>query len=96
MEQTKSLYLITTKGCVACDIMYRILQAFERERIKKDKCDFTLNVKDLSNIPDFIKNTININDFPATIFVKENGSMYHFVGTKPIEYINELTKRINF
>lgn len=80
----RKILLITTKGCEGCKILDRIIQ---KALDTYDK-EVDYEIKDKDNIDvDFLKKH-HINDFPTTILYKNNSIVFMFVGTKPVNVIN--------
>ena len=84
----RQLFLITTEGCQGCDIIKNILD--------KNFSDIEVNIEDFKTCSSWIKEEINISDFPTLIFVKEKRIVYYTVGTKSAKRIKYIMKKIGF
>lgn len=92
MSQTnKVVYLVTTFKCSACKCMESILK-----QVQIDNPAFIIKVVDFEDVPDWIKNNVQLTDFPTTILVKDDVIKYHFVGTLPKKIIEEIISDIKF
>lgn len=86
------IYLITTKGCEACKIMTDIVV---------DTCfeipyTFSVRIKDIKDISEWIKVNVPLNDFPTLVFVKGNTIKYHISGTISADKLKQLIKDLHF
>lgn len=79
------VYLITSKGCYACSIMKNII-----EQVFKNKSDIKFVVLDISEVPDWIKNTISINDVPLTVFTVNKTVLYTITGSCTANKFNKV------
>lgn len=84
------IHLATTKRCTACRIMKTILQDTISDT------DIELKVVDFADLPEFIKTSVKLTDFPTVIFLKDGIIKYQFVGTKPKSEILKIMKDIRF
>lgn len=91
MNDKKFIYLITTKGCEACHIMTDIMLA-----VLDELEGVTLIVKDVSDIPMFIKVDVLLNDFPTLVFIKNGVIKYHISGTMTKDKIKTILSDIGF
>lgn len=91
MQNNKVIYLITTEGCEACrimtDIMLTVLDELE---------GVTLFVRDISDIPMFVRTDIPLNDFPTLVFIKDATIKYHISGTLSKDKIKAILSDIGF
>lgn len=88
---SKLIYLITTKNCAACTIQKNILEIVQQQRP-----DIDLVVYDYKEVPEIIKYTTPLKDFPTTIIMDETGVKHDFVGTKTVNKIIELFNQLNY
>lgn len=86
------IYIITTQGCEACNIMINIIDSIHN----KYKYKFEYIIVDRNYVPEWISNNIILEDFPTVIFTKYNVIKYHFKGTKPAKEIENILEDINF
>ena len=91
MQNKKLIYLITTKGCEACYIMTDIMLA-----VLDELKDTTLIIRDVSEIPTFIKVDVPLHDFPTLVFVKDNVIKYHVSGTMSKSKVKIILSDIGF
>lgn len=87
----KVIYLITTKGCEACrimsDIMLTVLDELEST---------TLLIRDVLDIPMFIRVDVPLNDFPTLVFIKDGVIEYHASGTMSKDKVKTILSDIGF
>lgn len=86
------IYIITTEGCEACNIIKNIIDSIHN----KYKHKFEYIIVDRNYVPDWIRNNVILEDFPTVIFTKDNIIKYHFKGTKPAREIEQILEDINF
>ena len=86
------IYIITTQGCEACNIMINIIKSI----YDSNKYKFEYAVVDRIYVPVWISNNVVLEDFPTVIFIKDNVIKYHFKGTKPAKEIEQILEDINF
>lgn len=91
MQNKKLIYLITTKGCEACHIMTDIMLA-----VLDELEGVTLIIRDVSDIPGFIKADVPLNDFPTLFFVKDNVIEYNISGTMTKDKVKTILSDIGF
>lgn len=91
MENNKFIYLITTKGCEACHIMTEIMLT-----VLDELEGTTLIIRDVSDIPMFIRVEVPLNDFPTLVFVKDGIIKYHITGTMSKDKIKTILSDIGF
>lgn len=91
MQNKKLIYLITTKGCEACHIMTDIMLS-----VLDELKDTTLIIRDVSEIPTFIKVDVPLHDFPTLVFVKDNVIKYHVSGTMSKSKVKIILSDIGF
>lgn len=91
MQNKKVIYLITTKGCEACYIMTDIMLT-----VLDELKDTTLIIRDVSEIPTFIKVDVPLHDFPTLVFVKDNVIKYHVSGTMSKSKVKIILSDIGF
>lgn len=89
--QNKIIYLIKTHGCSACKCMEHILKD-----VVAEYPDTNFVITYFSEIPEFIKVNVQLNDYPTTVFVKDDVIKYHFVGTMSAKKIKTIINDINF
>ena len=83
--------LITTKGCAGCAIIRRLIKDAMQLYVK----DICFEEKDITDCDKkFIKQN-NITDFPTTLLIKNDITMFKFTGTKPAIIIHRWFK-VNF
>ena len=92
MELSKHIYLATTEGCEACRIMERILKQVQRDNMYT----FSIQVRDYKLLPEFIKVTVLLTDFPTLIFLENNVIKYHVAGTMSAKKLQEIIKDLHF
>ena len=69
------IYLITTEGCLGCEIMEKnILKVISKYK------DWCLGVYDFKIMPKELLN-LDITDFPATVFIKNNNIHSYYIGS---------------
>ncbi len=91
MQNNKFIYLITTKGCEACHIMTDIMLA-----VLDELNGVTLIVRDISDIPMFIRVDVPLNDFPTLVFIKDGVIKYHVSGTMSKDKVKTILSDIGF
>lgn len=91
MQNEKFIYLITTKGCEACHIMTDIMLA-----VLDELEGVTLVLRDVSDIPMFIKVDVPLNDFPTLVFIKDGVIKYHISGTMNKDKVKTILSDIGF
>lgn len=91
MQNSKIIYLITTKGCEACHIMTEIMLT-----VLDELKSTTLLIRDVLDIPMFIKVDVPLNDFPTLVFIKEDIIKYHVSGTMSKDKIKTILSDIGF
>lgn len=91
MQNKKVIYLITTKGCEACHIMTDIMLA-----VLDELEGVTLVIRDVSDIPGFIRTDIPLNDFPTLVFIKDGVIKYHASGTMSKDKVKTILSDIGF
>lgn len=80
--------LITTKGCVGCAILRRLIS----EAIDMYNKDINFEEKDVSNCDkNWIKQN-KITDFPTTLLIKGDVIKFKFTGTRPSIVIHRWLK----
>lgn len=87
----KIIYVITTYKCSACKCMEYILK-----EIQKDNPTFTITTTDFQDVPEWIKSSITLTDFPTVIFVENEVIKYHFTGTLSEKKVVKIMNDINF
>lgn len=87
----KAIYLGTTYKCSACKLQEYIIST-----AIKDCKDIELKVCDFSELPNWIKEQIQLTDFPVTIFTEDDKVIHYFVGTKSVKKFNQLRDTINY
>lgn len=92
MELSKHIYLATTEGCEACRIMERILKQVQRDNMYT----FSIQVRDYKLLPEFIKVTVLLTDFPTLIFLKNDIIKYHVSGTINAKKLQAIIKDLHF
>lgn len=91
MQNKKLIYLITTKGCEACYIMTDIMLA-----VLDELKDTTLIIRDVLDIPMFIRVDVPLNDFPTLVFIKDGVIKYHISGTTSKDKVKTILSDIGF
>ena len=91
MQNNKIIYLITTKGCEACHIMRDIMLA-----VLDELNNGNLVIRDVSDIPMFIKKNVPLNDFPTLVLVKNKVIKYHASGTMSKDKVKTILSEIGF
>lgn len=86
------IYIITTQGCEACNIILNIISSI----YFKHKYKFEYATVDRINVPEWISNNVILEDFPTLVFVKNNVIKYHFKGTKSAKEIEQILEDIKF
>lgn len=86
------IYIITTQGCEACNIIRNIIYSI----YIKHKHKFEYATVDRLNVPEWISNNVILEDFPTVVFVKDKIIKYHFKGTKPAKEIEQILEDIKF
>lgn len=71
--------LITTEGCLGCEIM----ENNTKIAIDSANVDIILTVKDIATVDKKFKNIHNLKDFPTIMFFKDNRFVYKYVGSMP-------------
>ena len=89
---SKCIYLATTEGCEACRIMERILKQVKRDNVYT----FSIQVRDYKLLPEFIKVTVLLTDFPTLIFLENDVIKYHISGTISAKKLQEIIKDLHF
>ena len=92
MEMSKRIYLAITEGCEACRIMEKILKQVQRDNVYT----FSIQVRDYKLLPEFIKVTVLLTDFPTLIFLENNVIKYHVAGTMSAKKLQEIIKDLHF
>ena len=92
MEISRYIYLATTEGCEACRIMEKILKQVQRN----NGYTFSIQVRDYKLLPEFIKVTVLLTDFPTLIFLENNVIKYHVSGTISAKKLQEIIKDLHF
>ena len=92
MELSKHIYLATTEGCDACRIMERILKQVQRDNMYT----FSIQVRDYKLLPEFIKVTVLLTDFPTLIFLENDVIKYHVSGTINSKKLQAIIKDLHF
>lgn len=92
MELSKHIYLATTEGCEACRIMERILKQVQRDNMYT----FSIQVRDYKLLPEFIKVTVLLTDFPTLIFLENDVIKYHVSGTINAKKLQAIIKDLHF
>lgn len=91
MQNKKLIYLITTKGCEACYIMTDIMLT-----VLAELKGVSLVIRDVSEIPMFIRAKVSFNDFPTLIFLKDDVIKYHVSGTMSKSKVKTILSDIGF
>lgn len=91
MQNSKIIYLITTKGCEACHIMTDIMLA-----VLDELEGTTLIIRDVLDIPMFIRVDVPLNDFPTLVFIKDGVIKYHTSGTITKDKLKTILSDIGF
>lgn len=91
MQNNKLIYLIITKGCEACRIMTDIMRA-----VLYELNNGTLVIRDVSEIPMFIKTNVPLNDFPTLVLVKNKVIKYHTNGTMTKDKVKTILSDTGF
>lgn len=91
MQNNKIIYLITTKGCEACHIMTDIMLT-----VLDELNDTTLIIRDILDIPMFIRVNVPLNDFPTLVFIKDGVIKYHTSGTITKDKVKTILSDIGF
>lgn len=91
MQNNKIIYLITTKGCEACRIMADIMLA-----VLDELKGTTLLIRDVLDIPMFIRVDVPLNDFPTLVFIKDGVIKYHASGTMSKDKVKTILSDIGF
>ena len=88
----KHIYLVTTEGCEACRVMNKILKQVQ------DDVDYTFSIKvrDYKLLPEFIKVTVLLTDFPTLIFLENNVIKYNVSGTINAKKLQAIIKDLHF
>lgn len=90
-KQRNKVILVTTKGCAGCAIIRKLineaLEMYHNNAIFEDY--------DVSEVDKKFINTNHITDFPTVLLIKDNVTMFKFVGTKPAIIIHRWLK-VNF
>lgn len=86
------IYLITTKGCEGCKIMTDIMVnlCFEIPYT------FSLRVRDIKEIPAWLKTNAKLTDFPTLVFVQNGVIKYQHIGTISNKDVKQLIKDLHF
>ena len=87
----KTVYLGTTLNCAACRIQEQILG-----EVLEDRPDVCLKVCDYLELPKFIQTNVLLEDFPITVFIKDEIIIYIVVGTLSARKIKRLIEDIEF
>lgn len=88
----KIVYLFTTKGCEACNIMENILRKIHKDNLYT----FSIEVIDFNDAPIWIKITVPLHDFPTIVFVENNVIKYHTNGTMTGKKLQSIIQDIHF
>ena len=91
MEISRYIYLATTEGCEACRIMEKILKQVQRN----NSYTFSIQVRDYKLLPEFIKVTVLLTDFPTLIFLENNVIKYHVSGTMNAKKFQAIIKDLH-
>lgn len=91
MQNNKIIYLITTKGCEACHIMANIMLT-----VLDELEGVTLIIRDVLDIPMFIRVDVPLYDFPTLVFIKDGVIKYHTSGTISKDKIKTILSNIGF
>lgn len=86
------IYLATTKGCEACEIMNNILSKVYKDNLYV----FSIEVVDFNELPDWIKINVPLHDFPMLIFVEKDTIKYHTNGTISASKLQSIITDIKF
>lgn len=74
------ILLITIKNCESCNIMEDLIT----DVIEENNLNITFEIKSKSNISRLFLKTMNVTDFPCTIFYNGNDDIvYKIIGIKP-------------
>lgn len=92
MELSKHIYLATTEGCEACRIMERILKQVQRDNMYT----FSIQVRDYKLLPEFIKVTVLLTDFPTLIFLENDVIKYHVSSTINAKKLQAIIEDLHF
>ena len=81
----KKILLITTIGCLGCDVQNRNID----EAIKQFKLKYKLSkeVKDWRKVDRSLLKQINVKDFPTTVFLVNDKIRFKCVGSYPTAVI---------
>ena len=90
-KKNKIIYLVTTYKCSACKCQEHLLK-----KALEDRQDIELKICDCSDIPEWLKTTIKLTDFPTTIFIEDNIVRCTIVGTLSVNKIKSRIKDISF
>ena len=88
----KIVYLFTTKGCEACNIMENILRKVHKDNLYT----FSIEVIDFNDTPTWIKIAVPLHDFPTIVFVENNVIKYHTNGTMTGKKLQSIIQDIHF
>lgn len=88
----KIVYLITTEGCEACNIMENIL----RKVYKDNLYTFSIEIVDFTKCPDWIKINVPLHDYPILVFIENNVIKYHITGTMTAKKLQGIIQDIHF
>lgn len=66
------------------------------KEIQKDNPTFTITTTDFQDVPEWIKSSITLTDFPTVIFVENEVIKYHFTGTLSEKKVVKIMNDINF
>lgn len=76
MNKNQKIYIITTKGCAGCNIMIEIAK-----KLSFDTYFNAFYIQDISDIPQYIKVDVLLDDFPTIVFVDGYDIVYYHTGT---------------
>lgn len=77
----KEILVITTKGCIGCDIQNRNVD----EAIKQSKKHrITKVVKDWRKVDRTMLKLVNVKDYPSTVFLVNNEIRFRCTGSYPV------------
>lgn len=82
------IVLITTEGCVGCDIMKRSIKS----AIEQTKVDITVEELDIKKVNYKFIRQFKVNDVPCVLFFKDNNYLFKKIGSVPavvvVQWIN--------
>lgn len=91
-QMSKVVYLLTTEGCEACKIMERILRTVHEDMLY----NFSIEVINFKDAPEWIKINVPLHDFPTTVFVENDVIKYHSTGTMTVRKLLDIIQDIHF